>query len=364
MARLSRRDLLQSYSVVFAGQALGVATAETPAAGVARLNHNENPFGPSPRARDALRSLGQVAWKYAYEEVAMLRGLVAEREGVRPANVFVGEGSGELLKVAAMLYSEPGREIIAARPTFPMLPGYAARHGAAVTWVDVDASFGNDFRAMRAKVSERTSLIYVCNPNNPTGTVADPDDLRAFIRAVSRGVCVVVDEAYIDFAANPERATVVDLVKEGANVLVTRTFSKLYGLAGLRIGYGIASDDVVRRLESLRISIPNQAGVTAARASLGDDVFRLATRKKVSECLHFTCGLFDELGLRYVRSQANFMMFDTRAPSAEFVDFALRRGVMIAPVQGQFGNWARVSMGRTEDMQSFARALRAYLKAA
>lgn len=362
MIPMSRRAVLQSSGALLLGSAVGVARiVEAQPSTAARLNRNENPFGPSQRAREALLSLGDGAWKYSYEEVPALRSLIAEHEGVRPENIFVSEGSGEILKLAAMIHGEPGRQIIAARPTFTMLPEYAARRGAAVTWVDVDSNFSHDFAAMKAEVRDETSLIYVCNPNNPTGALAEPSELRAFIQALSKRALIVVDEAYIDFAADPERATVIDQVRSGENVLITRSFSKLYGLAGLRIGYGVARVDIVRRLESLRISIPNQAGVAAARASLGDAGFRSETRKRIGESIAFASRLFGELGLRYAPAHASFMMFDTGAENSAFVEFARERRVLVAPVYEPFSTWARVSMGRLEDMQAFARTLRAFV---
>jgi histidinol-phosphate aminotransferase len=293
--------------------------------------------------------------------VATLRTLIAEHEGVRPECIYVSEGSAELLKLAAIIHGAPGRQIIAARPTFPMLPQYAERLGATIVWVDVNERFGHDLEAMKAQVGQATSLIYVCNPNNPTGALADPLELRAFIHALSRQALIVVDEAYIDFAPDPARTSVIDQVKAGENILVTRTFSKLYGLAGLRIGYGVGSIDVIRRLESLRISFPNRAGVTAARASVADVSFRALIRGKVAESVAITTSVFDDHGIRYVPTHANFMMFETGRPAAQFVSFARQRGVMVASVVEPFDRWSRVSMGRPDDMRVFARVLDAFV---
>lgn len=366
MIPITRRNLLQSSGALMLASALPLANAAQAMQPrtVARLNHNENPFGPSPRAKQALLNLADVSWQYPFEQVPALRSMLAEHEGVRPENIYVSEGSGEVLKLAAILHGEPGRQIIAARPTFPMLPHYAERRGATVTWVDVDDRFGHDFAAMQARVTDRTSLIYVCNPNNPTGTLADGNQLRAFIAECSERALIVVDEAYFDFAAEPERISVVDQVRAGKNVLITRSFSKLYGLAGLRVGYGIGRVDLIHRLESLRMSMPNQAGLAAASASLGDASFIAESRKRIGESVSFARTLFEELNVRYVPTHANFMMFDTRANDSEFVDFARQRRVMIAPVGEPFSSWARVSMGRPEDMHSFASALRAFVRKA
>jgi histidinol-phosphate aminotransferase len=360
---LSRRRLLQSSAALLVGSTVGAGEmthpAETPR--VVRLNYNESPFGPSPRARQALLALGDDASRYAYDEVSELQSLLAEHEGVRPENVFVGEGSGEILKIAALLYGEPGRQILATRPTFTMLPQYASRRGASVEWVDVNEHYGHDFDALDRAMSDATSLVYVCNPNNPTGTLAAPHELRAFIKHASARALVVVDEVYIDFAPDPARATVIDLVKAGANILVTRSFSKIYGLAGLRVGYAVGAPALIRRLESLRISIPNQAGVAAARASHGDAAFCAEIRQRIGASIEFCGRLFDELHLRYAPTAANFMMFDTGQDAAEFVEFARERGVMVAPIYEPLTSWVRVSMGRLDDMKVFASVLRTWV---
>jgi histidinol-phosphate aminotransferase len=363
MIRPSRRGVLGVSGVLAAANSLvHAAAAETSPRIIARLNHNENPFGPSPRAREALQSLGANAWRYPYEEVAELRRQIAAYERVQPENVFVGEGSGEILKVVAIVHGRPGREIVAARPTYATLPRYAAQQGAAVTWVDVDNSFTHDLAAMKAAITDATSVVYVCNPNNPTGTVLDPTNLRAFVTDVSKRALVVVDEAYLDFVAAPDKATMVDRVKAGDNVLVTRSFSKIHGLAGLRIGYGLARSDIIQRLESVRISIPNQAGVVAASASLRDENYRAEMRNKIGESSAFCTRLFQELGLAFIPTQANFMMFDTRKEATVFMEFARSRDVMLAPVGGRFANWVRVSMGRPEHMDLFAQTLRAFVR--
>jgi histidinol-phosphate aminotransferase len=363
--QLSRREILRSCGAIAIGGTLGAQVRiEAAPAAIARLNHNENAFGPSQRAKDALLAIGDEAWRYPQEELFALRRLIAEQEGVRPENVFIGEGSGEVLKLAALLYAGPGKTVLAARPTFAMLPEYAARQGASVAWIDVNAAFDQDFAAMAAAVGPATSVVYVCNPNNPTGALADDGKLRSFVLETAKHALVVVDEAYLDYAADSERATLSDLVRANHSVLITRSFSKLHGLAGLRIGYGLARTDIVRRLETARMSIPNRAGVAAARASLGDQSFRSFVRARNGEAVRFVRGVLDELKLPYVPTQASFVMFDVGRSNAEFVEFARQRRVLVAPVAAPFSQWVRVSMGRPEDLQAFANALRAFVRAA
>ena len=360
MYRLSRRAVLGSGgALLFAGSA-GQALQEPRADAIIHLDRNESPFGPAPQVASALENLVSRAARYPYREIGALRALIATREGVPADCVYVSEGSAELLKLAALIYGGPGRQILASRPTFPMLPEYAERRGAHVVWVDIGRDHRLPFEDMQARVGDDTALIYVCNPNNPTGTLAHPEDLRRFIQVTSKRALVVVDEAYIDFAAGESHLSMLDRVKAGDNVLVTRSFSKLYGLAGLRIGYGVGSADLIRRFESLRISFPNVAGVLAATVSLGDSAFIRRVREQTMQSKQRMYGVFDELAWPYAPSESNFIMVDAGATRPGFFDFARRAGVMVAPVSAPFASWIRVSMGTAQELQRFARVARAF----
>ncbi len=190
-----------------------------------RLFFNENPYGPPDSAKRAMRAMIDGTWRYGHEDVRLLRSVIAEQEGLRPDNVIITEGSGELLKIAGLVFGA-GKDVVSAMPTFTILADYAIRNGGRIEWVDLDSDMRVDLSAMEDRVADHTGVIYVCNPNNPTGTIVNPDDLRGFIRAVSQRATVLVDEAYIDLTDEPQKNSMVNQIKAGLNVVVSRTFPK------------------------------------------------------------------------------------------------------------------------------------------
>jgi histidinol-phosphate aminotransferase len=202
------------------------------------------------------------------------------------------------------------------------------------------------------------NLVFVCNPNNPTGTLVAGDRLRRFCEEVSRRAVVFVDEAYYELVEDAHRDSMVDLVRAGHNVIVARTFSKIYGMAGLRIGYGIARPDIIARLRPYSMGFPNILGLRAAMASLEDEAFLTMSRQKMAEARAFTYDLLDDLGRDYVSSQASFVFFHTGRPIKSFQAAMAERGVLVGRPFPPFMDWCRVSMSTMDDMQDFATALR------
>lgn len=359
---VSRRRIMQGSAGALALSVLAHPTAAATAQAPVRLYLNENPYGPSDRAKQAMQGALADGWMYDHEDASALRRLIAAREGLKPENVFICEGSTELLKIAGMVFGGDGREVVAGMPTFTALPQYASRRGGQIRWVDLNDEMQLDLPAMDSKVTERTGVVYICNPNNPTGRVLDPDHLRAFIEAVSQRSLVLVDEAYIDVVDDPEKMAMTDQVRLGRNVLIARTFSKVHGLAGLRIGYGLARPDIIRRLEELRVSIPNRMGLKAAIASYQDTEFLTYSRKMIRGALAYTCTFFDKMKLKYAPSQANFVLFDTGRSGAEFGTYLREKNILVNPVFEPYDSWCRVSMGRMEDMEKFTAATRDFFK--
>lgn len=355
---LSRRALLAAA----AGGVLGVAAAARAAdrAPMLRLIANENPYGPSPKARQAASAAVNESWKYALGEVQALRAQIAELEGVSPDHVMVTAGSAEALRVAAIAFAREGGEVIAARPTFAFLPAYASALGCKVIEVPLDVSMRHDLSAMAARVTAATRLVYVCNPNNPTGTMINGPALREFIAQVAPSAPVLVDEAYLDLWPDLKDHTAVSRVLAGDRVVVTRTFSKLHGMAGLRVGYAVALPELIEQMESLRITQMSYTGVTAASASLADAEFLAYSRDHIQECLAITEAVLDETGHAYAPSRGNFIYFDTGAGKGEFMSAMRSAGILTGLSWADYPTWARVSMGRVEDMQAFATAMRAW----
>lgn len=328
---------------------------------IARLLFNENPYGPPESAKQAVRESIDDSWSYGYDDVRSLRNLIAEREGLRPENVIISAGSGELLKIAGLVLGG-GREVVSARPTFTMLTDYAMRNRARIEWVDLRSDMKIDLAGMESRVSDNTAIVYVCNPNNPTGLLVDPVEIRAFIDVMPSRTTVVVDEAYIELTEAPTKNSVVDQVGAGKNVLVTRTFSKIYGMAGLRIGYGLGRPDVIRRLEQRRVSIPNRLGLRAALASYRDEAFLTHSRTMIRASMNQVSAALTELGVEFLPTQTNFVLFNTRRPSVEFYKYMRARNILVAPRMENLDTWVRVSAGHEKHMKMFTDASREFFE--
>jgi histidinol-phosphate aminotransferase len=243
-------------------------------------------------------------------------------------------------------------------PTYQGLTRYAETAGGYVHWVDLDEAMKHDLQAMDLRTTQRVSLVFVCNPNNPTGTLLDPATLRDFCMSTARRTFVFVDEAYNELTDDPAANSMVGLVHEGHNVLIARTFSKIHGMAGLRIGYGIARPDIIERISQFRMGGPNVLALHAAAASYQDAEFQTFSRKKVAEARQFTYGVLDEVGYRYIPSETNFIFFHTGRDIADFQTAMQDQGVLVGRPFPPYRDWCRVSMGTDENMQAFADALR------
>jgi histidinol-phosphate aminotransferase len=370
-ATITRRSLLRATpALAAAGVALAplprLAVAAEPAAattGSIRLAANENPNGPSETAREAIRATLPEAWKYPYAEEMELRKLIAAREGVSPQHVMIGDGSTEVLRVAALANGLEHGEVVTTACTFAMVREYSEALGAPVQALPLDADMRFDLAAIRARMTPATRLVYLCNPNNPTGTRLPGASVRDFVASAPKEVLVIVDEAYLDLHEDFLDHTALPRVIAGDNVLVTRTFSKLHGMAGLRIGYGLARPDIIKRLERLRISMLSLVGLRAALASYQDLNFQAYSRKALREARTITDAVLDELKLRHTDSQANFVFFDTGRPFAEFSQAMQKRGIQIGRPFPPYTTWARVSMGTVENMRAFAAAAREHFRA-
>jgi histidinol-phosphate aminotransferase len=366
---LSRRALLATTPLLLAARPAAAADAAAAAkaapiaaatAGPVRLIANENPYGPSERALEAVRAALGEAWQYPVGRETTLKRLIAEREGVTPEQVMIGDGSGEILRVAALAWARTGGGVVAARPTFDFLPSYARQLGAPVIEVPLDAAMRHDLPAMAAAVSASTALVYVCNPNNPTGTLVPGRDIRPFVSEVSRRAPVLVDEAYLDLWDDAAEHTCADRVRAGEPVIVTRTFSKLHGLAGLRIGYAIAPVEIIQRLQPLRMSLLNTAGIAAATASYQDLDYQALSRRRLTEALAVTRKALADVGWPTTDTRGNFVFFDTGRPVGEFATAMRAEGFLVGRPFAPYDTWCRVSIGTLAQMEGFAAALRRY----
>lgn len=341
------------------------APARPPKGGVmkARLSANENPYGPSPKALKAITEAAPDGYLYPFQYGTQLRKMIAEQEGVAEEQILLAPGSGSLLVAAAMHYSyaRPGGTIISADPTYEQLMRAAVQHGAK--WEKVPLTAGNydhNLAEMEKRIGDNTSLVYVNNPNNPTGVTIDPVALRAFVDRVSARKPVFVDEAYIHYTSDPSKFTVIDNIRKGQDVLVARTFSKIYGMAGLRMGYLVGQPDTLAAISKWGGG-PGGLTMTTLRAALAcykDDEFIKYSLAKGLESREFLYQTLKTNGYTYLPSGTNFVLFPIRMKGEDFVSRMMEQGVSIRQWKFDGQYWCRVSLGTMPQMQAFADGLK------
>jgi histidinol-phosphate aminotransferase len=328
---------------------------------IAKLNSNENPFGPSKRVRAVITEAFDKACRYPSLVFRPLLEQFAATEGLTQDHIVITGGSTEGLKATGLTYGIDGGEIVAADPTFQAMLRYAEEFGAHVHRVPVDESMGHDLEAMAQRINNRTRLIFICNPNNPTGTLLEKNELRDFCSSVSKKTIVFSDEAYYDFITEPDYPSMVELVKEGMNVIVSKTFSKVYGLAGMRIGYLVARPDIAARLRKNIMAMTNVLAIEAAKEALKDDEFYKFSLVKNTEAKNAIYNTLDDLNLDYIPSHTNFVFFKTGRPISEMITEMNKENVIIGRPFPPFYEWARISTGTEKNMKQFDQALKKVL---
>lgn len=364
MEQLNRRQWLRRAGLAGAATLAGswAGLAEAPSRkglghnGLIRLSSNENPYGPSEKVRAAMMEAFDVACRYPYQWQQELAAMLAKKEGVTPEHIVVTAGSVEGLRISGLAYSWQGGEVVAADPTFQALLTYAEKFGAFVHRVPLD-DLVHDLDAMERRVTSNTRLVFICNPNNPTGTILPADRLRDFCSSVSRQAVVFIDEAYYDYIREKGYPTMVDLVKDEFNVIVSRTFSKVYGLAGLRIGYLIARPDIARRLSQARAAVNNVIGLHAAMAALKDEAFYKFSLDKNVESRNIIYRELGRMKLQFIQSHANFVFFQSGRDINELIEAMKQENVAIGRPFPPLTDWCRLSTGTIEDTEYACRAL-------
>jgi len=328
-----------------------------------KLDQNENPYGVSKKVEEAIANAVSQSNRYPMRELAELRNLIAEREQVSSDSIILGSGCTEAFCLACLRYGADGKDVVAADPTYSGFVGYIQQIRGQLSRAPVNDRWETDLDALAAKITKRTNLVYICNPNNPTGTLADGAKLRAFCETQARDRVVLVDEAYYELVDETRRVSMVELVRRGADVIVVRTFSKIFGLAGLRVGYGIAKPDIIAELRRLQTTFcpVNRLGVVAARAAYLDTDHIALSRQRNAEARAFLYPVLQKLGHKAIAgSQANFIAFEAKGGSPQLIarlrsDFNI--GVRSFEFLGK--SWVRVSMGTKEEMESLVAALNA-----
>ena len=333
--------------------AVGSAASPAQRAGVdpARLSLNENPYGPSPAAVAAIqREFGNLC-RYTGVEYDALVSAIAAREAIPPEQIILGEIL-EPLGTHLSLQGGVGGEFIYSDPGYTALIDSAVAVGGRAVGVPLGAQMENDLPAILAKVNERTRAVFLVNPHNPTGIVSDADQLKTFARTTSRRALVIVDEAYLEFADHFTERTLAALVRDGEKVIVFRTFAKVYGLAGLDIGYGLLPANIAKTLNEQGSSNPhlfNRLAVVAALASLRDASYLAPVVLQVSREREKWFDSFRELKVNFTPSRGNFVFFETGLPNAEFAAALTNDGIQIGRAFPPYDHWARISIGLPEE---------------
>jgi len=377
-SQLSRRDWFKSSIALTAGLTLSpmfvdklfagpVSAAErfhwglnpySPTGNI-RLNANENPYGPSEKAKQAIiQNMGE-SNRYPFQAQSELKKLLAEKEGVDVDHIHIGAGSGEILCEAGVAFGLSGGQILSGFPTFTEMMDYAQVFNATWDKVNLNDKLEFDYDAMASRVNSNTKLVFVCNPNNPTGTLVDPAIVSPFCLEVSKKTLIYSDEAYLELL-DPEvqkKVSNIELVRKGMNVVVSRTFSKIYGLAGLRIGYIVAKPDLIKKISQYQMGIPvSQHAIAAAKASLGDEEFMKLTRTKNAEARGHLEGYLKKKGFSYGKSHTNFMFFLAPMDGRTILSKMQQKKILMRIWDYKDKEWCRVSIGTLDEMKQFIAA--------
>ena len=329
---------------------------------VIKLASNENPFGCSEQAKQAIVNELSNTSLYPDGGAVALTEALASSLGVEKNQLIFGAGSDEVILMIARAFLVKGDETITADETFPQYKHTAEIENATV--IEVPLKDGkHELPAMLAKVNERTKIVWICNPNNPTGTIVTREELDEFMKQVPSSVMVVLDEAYCEYIADSDYPDGVDYVKRYPNVIALRTFSKIYGLASLRIGYGIGRAETIRYVNQVREPFnTTRYAQAAATAALADKAFLDRCQASNSEGLAYLKEQFDRLGLPYFEPYGNFVMFDTGRPSQTVFEALLRKGIISRARWTYYPTHIRITVGSREQNEKFIQALEQVLQ--
>ncbi len=322
-----------------------------------RLRSNENPYGPSVLAIEAIKKSASITNRYDWDLTSELIESIAIKNNVNPENILLGSGSTEILDLTGRFAAKSSGNFIVANPTYNYWMETVENLGLTKISVPLTQDKKYDLKAMLSKVSNDTKLIYICNPNNPTGTICERESLIEFIDKTSSKAIILIDEAYIDYT---NEISLTNLIKENKNVIIAKTFSKIYGLAGSRVGYAIANAETISKLSAFQSS-PNGGisvtSVSATIASLKDQKFVNETfllNKKVRE---FTFKELKRLNIPYISSNSNFIYFSLENYKKDFFEQLKLRNIIGTKIYEENGKWSRITIGTMQEMVQFIKAI-------
>lgn len=329
-----------------------------PVPGMIRLNANENPYGPSPMARKAMADAVLLSNRYPWDLTTQLREKIAQRYGLTKEHVLMGAGSSEILGLVSALASLNKGNAVTAHPTFSIWMRAAEKMGMEIIKVPLTPDKKHNLAAMLAATNSNTRMVYVCNPNNPTGTVVASDPLKNFVEEASRRALVLLDEAYTEYSDEPSLASMVATNK---NLVIAKTFSKIYGLAGARIGYALAHPDLIKLLSELQPwanAGPGAVSLAGALASLDDAAFVSSTKTSNKAAREFTSKALKAANIEVVPSHTSFLYCSVRSYAGDFPALLTANQIMGGRVVEESGKWTRISIGMMEEMQQFTNLIK------
>lgn len=332
--------------------------------GMIRIDSNENPNGPGQHVFDTITRHFSESNRYPTKGEEDLMGAIATHQSVPVANIMLGCGSGELLRVAVQAFTSPTNALVAGDPTFESPATFAKILGRPTIAPKVDAKLRLDLDAMSA-AARGAGLVYFCNPNNPTATVHSKSDVAAYIDRVNKlspSTIILVDEAYHEYVDDPSYGTAIPLALANPRVIVTRTFSKVFGMAGLRVGYAIGQQDTLAKMAPWMLSSGvNQLALVAATATLGDAAHIVDEQKKNREARGFTRSFFESAGYTVATTDANFLMVDIRRDPKSFKTECLKHMVAVGRAFPTLPTYSRISIGTLPEMKKAVAVIRGVL---
>jgi histidinol-phosphate aminotransferase len=355
----SRRQFISALGTGTAALAVRPLFSISTNDGYIHLCFNENPYGPSDKTWRAIRDSISLGGRYPTDlTYDGLKAQIGKFHGLSEENILIGLGSTEILKVCDDLFLQPKQHLVVADATYDAVYQYAVNSRGTVTKVPLTRDHRHDLDRMAAAIRRDTGLVFICNPNNPTGTIVTKDEMKRFMDRVPESVMVLVDEAYNHFAG-PDYESAIRYVKEERNVVVARTFSKAYGLAGMRIGYGIARSELMDRMRpyglDFNLSVP---AVAAAETALGDSqhIDRVVKANDAQRTAFYA--EMKSAGFEYIPSHANFVMVNIRTEAAPVIEEFWRRKILVGREFSPMTKFLRVSLGTDDEMKRFFAAFR------
>jgi len=319
------------------------------------LNANENPLGPPQVSIAAMQQVLPTSGRYHYQEFADIYAAIAKSEDLTPEQIVTGCGSSEVLHTTVDMFTSPTRPLISVTPAYELPIEVARALGRPVVLSKLRDDYTADVRKLAEEADKaRGGLIYLCNPNNPTSAMTTADDVKWLVNNLPSNTMLMVDEAYIHFGESPQLQTALPYVRQGKDVIVARTYSKIYGMAGLRVGFAAAKPEIIARLAPLRINVVSIVSARAVVAALGDQQTMLPERKaSLAHTRRELCAWLRERNVKFIEPHANFIMIDTGRSAREFINTMPKMGVAPGRPFPPLDNMLRVSIGTDAEMAKF-----------